>query len=371
MEAPLFFTFRPFSSIILSNCFTSFPTFALFIIGRNLDEMASIRRQGKSWQAVIRRKGHPTISKMFPKKALAEAWARKTEEELSKKLHINTVAENTTVKVLLTQYKKEITPRKRSADTEGYRIETLIKSLGEATLDELSPQMVIDYIDDRLEKVSSDSVRKEINILSVAVNAGMALWGIQLPANPVHTAKSILKVTKTLTPGVKRDRRPTEKELEMLYGSLPGLMPQLVEFAVETAMRRGEIAKQRRKHRKGNILIIPETKTDKSREIPLSKKACEILDSLPESEDDKDDKNDTDDLIWGYAPSSISHMFNRVCKAHNILNLRFHDLRHEAASRMFEKGLQVAEVAKVTGQSFSTLQRYTHLKAEHIAEKLG
>ncbi len=63
----------------------------------------------------------------------------------------------------------------------------------------------------------------------------------------------------------------------------------------------------------------------------------------------------------------MTQAFNRVCADNDIVDLHFHDLRHEAASRFFERGLNIAEGAKTTGQSLATLQRYTHLKAEDTA----
>ena len=69
--------------------------------------MASLRRTPTGWQAIIRRKGYPSKSKVFPKKALAEAWARKIEEEVSKNLHVNSLASQTTLESLLTKYKEE------------------------------------------------------------------------------------------------------------------------------------------------------------------------------------------------------------------------------------------------------------------------
>ena len=55
-----------------------------------------------------------------------------------------------------------------------------------------------------------------------------------------------------------------------------------------------------------------------------------------------------------------------------IENLRFHDLRHEATTRLFEKGLNIMEVASITGhKDLRMLRRYTHLKAEDLARKLG
>ena len=340
-----------FSSTSVHHCFPSKSSFVLFVTGRGLD-VASIRRQGKSWQAIVRRKGHPTKSQFFPKKALAEAWARKIEEEVSKKLHFNNLASETTVEALMNKYKEDITPRKRGAGVEKYRIATVIEHLGDHTLTDLSPTTIIEFVDERLEDVSSDSVRKELNVLSQAIDAGMALWKIELPANPVHTARSILKVTKTLSSGVRRTRRPTEEELETLYASRIG---DIIEFAVETGMRRGEICNMEPEHKKGNILHIPETKTDTPRTIPLSKRACELFSTVQKM-----------DIL----PHSISTAYRRICAECGIQDLRFHDLRHEAASRFFEKNLSIAEVANITGQSFATLQRYTHLKASDIAKKL-
>lgn len=323
--------------------------------------MATIRKKGVSWQALIRRKGYPTIAKTFPKKILAQAWARKKEEELFTKLHINTKAAETTVADIMEKYLHQITPRKRSADIEKFRIQTVSKYFGDISLEELSPNAIIQFVDDRKDVVSSDSIRKELGVLSQAIDASMALWGIELPVNPVHTTRSILRVTKTLKSGVKRSRRPSKKELKILYKNCPGVVPLLIEYAIETGMRRGEIAAQTYTDKKRNTLHIPETKTDTPRTIPLSKRALEILNALPQYETGK---------VWDVTPSYITHAFVRTCRKYEIEDLRFHDLRHEAASRFFERGLNVAEVAKITGQTFETLQRYTHLKAEKIAKKL-
>ena len=198
-----------------------------------------------------------------------------------------------------------------------------------------------------------DSIRKEINLLSHAVDVGMALWGMQLPANPVTVARNILKVTQTLGAGNRRDRRPSDEELKTLYASHIGAV---VEFAVETAMRRGEILSMKPEHKTRNELLIPLTKTDEPRTIPLSKRACELFETV---------------VNWNTNGHTLSQAFRRICDDKNIVDLRFHDLRHEAASRFFEKGLDIAEVAKITGQTFATLQTYTHLKASAIARKLG
>ena len=76
--------------------------------------------------------------------------------------------------------------------------------------------------------------------------------------------------------------------------------------------------------------------------------------------------------VFPLSPVALRGLWNRVCKRARIADLRFHDLRHEATSRFFEKGLNVMEVAAITGyKDLRMLQRYTHLRAEDLAKKLG
>jgi integrase len=111
------------------------------------------------------------------------------------------------------------------------------------------------------------------------------------------------------------------------------------------------------------VLLIPETKTGTPRRVPLSTAALGVLDSLPRRIDGR---------VWGMRPDSISQAFERVCKAAGIEGLTFHDLRHEATSRLFEKGLNPMEVAAITGhKTLQMLKRYTHLRAEDLVGKLG
>ena len=76
--------------------------------------------------------------------------------------------------------------------------------------------------------------------------------------------------------------------------------------------------------------------------------------------------------VFPLSPVALRGLWNRVCKRAGIADLRFHDLRHEATSRFFEKGLNVMEVGAITGhKDLRMLQRYTHLRAEDLAMKLG
>lgn len=318
--------------------------------------MATIRRRDTKWQAIVRKKGHRSISRTFRTKSAAESWARDTETKIERGTFIDTTAaENTTVADLLAEYERKITPRKRSAAKEESRIRIITRHIGRVSLAGLTPEVVVDFVDDRLERVGSDSVRKELNTLSHAIDTGIALWKIHLAANPVVVARRVLSITKTLGQGVERDRRLQEGELIRLLRASHKPLRALIIWAVESAMRRGEISAMRPEHREGLALRIPETKTDKARTIPMMRHMVRVWGSMP----------------FGMKPDSITHAFTRACDKAGIVDLRFHDLRHEATSRLFEKGLSIQEVASITGHSdWKSLKRYTHPDHVKVGAKL-
>ena len=319
--------------------------------------MATINQlpSGK-WRAQVRIKGHKPQTRSFTSKSAAQLWAKNIEA----KIHLGQVSEfgeSFNVESLLNTYAEKITPRKKSMKQELSRIRVMIGLIGHIDVRQMTPNDVIEYVDERLETVVSDTVVKELNTLSHAIVTGMALWGLVLQSNPVVTARSILSVTQSLTPGQRRDRRLIGDEEAELLDSEHG---DLFAFAIETAMRRGEIASAKPEHRAGDVLTIPDTKTGVSRTIPLSARAIAIL-----------DKREEGDTYFGMKPDSISQAFNRACAHFQIEGLRFHDLRHEATSRLFERGWSIEEVAIVTGHAdWRSLKRYTHLNPSDLAKKL-
>jgi len=130
-------------------------------------------------------------------------------------------------------------------------------------------------------------------------------------------------------------------------------------------MRRGEIVSLRWQdvNLSSRVAILRDTKNGDDRAVPLSTKAIETLSLEPRH---------TTGRVFPIRGDSITQAFDRVCKKAGIENLRFHDLRHEATSRLFEFGLGIMEVSAVTGhKDLAMLKRYTHLKAGNIAAKLG
>jgi len=329
--------------------------------------MATFRKTPAGhWTAIIRKKGFKDIYKTFAKKSVAVRWANDMEYKLARNA-VTPAADKTLLSAVIAKYLAQFTVRKRASQSETSHLNTVSRALGHYTLSELKPAVIVDFVDERLESVGADTVRKELAKLSVVIDASIALWGVDLAANPVVTAKTVLRVTKTLAPGKRRDRRPSVEELAVLYQSRVGA---LVEFAVDTAMRRGEIASILPRHIHETTLDIPETKTDVSRTIPLTLRARELL-SAALLENPQDD-GDIEFPVWGLRPDSISQAFSRVCADNDIVDLRFHDLRHEGTSRLFERGLEIQQVAAITGhEDWQSLKRYTHLCPIGLAELVG
>ena len=143
------------------------------------------------------------------------------------------------------------------------------------------------------------------------------------------------------------------------------LLP-LVQLALETAMRQGELLRLHWEYIDLNrgTAHLPDTKNGEARTVPLSSTAIAVLRALPRALHG--------DVFRGVTTEAVKRSYMRAIRRAGSKDLRFHDLRHEATTRLFEKGLNIMEVASITGhKDLRMLRRYTHLKAEDLARKLG
>ncbi len=130
-------------------------------------------------------------------------------------------------------------------------------------------------------------------------------------------------------------------------------------------MRRGELLKLKWEDidLEKQVAHLEMTKNGSKRDVPLSKRAKEILSGMPHCINGR---------VFPLTEDSVKGLWSRLSKRTGIYDLRFHDLRHEATSRLFEKGLNIMEVSAITGhKDLRMLKRYTHLRAEDLAKKLG
>jgi integrase len=271
-------------------------------------------------------------------------------------------AERTTVAELLDRYLREVTPGKASGDREALRIALLKRHFGVTYLANLTSRQIASYRDFRLgQGRAGATVVKELNTLSHAIDTGRRDWGIYLAENPVK----LVRRPKT-APG--RDRRLQSGELDRLLEACrtgrKKALADMVLLAIETGMRLGELLSLDWSHidLQQRTAHLPHTKNGDARTVPLSSAALSILSKRrPESRCGRVFPH------WSRA-TSFEHTWRRAVAKADLPNLRFHDLRHEAASRLFERGLHPIQVAAITGhRTLQMLKRYTHLKATDLA----
>jgi len=330
--------------------------------------MASpIQRNGR-WTARVRKTGYPETTQTFPNKASALKWSQRVESDPEKFLAEQLPEDHQlrTVGDLVRNYGKEVTPQKKGRDKERFRLRVLQRSyLSGVSLSELKPHHITKFREDRLKEVSAGTVLKDLGLLSAVINTGMTKWGLEnvLRSNPV----SLISKPRAPRP---RDRRLEAGELERLLAA--GASPNpwfrvVVLFAIETGTRRGETLSLtwENVHLGKRYVHLPDTKNGDSRDVPLSPQALELLRDLL-----KDIREDQ--VVFPLHFKALKSSLRRACSKACISDIRFHDLRHEATSRFFEKGLNVMDVSAIMGhKDLRILQRYTHLWVEDPARKLG
>ena len=316
--------------------------------------MASYRKRNNLWQAQVRIKNQGSISKSFHSRKDAQIWAIEQEALMLsgkwKKKDYSTLR----LSDLMKKYLQEVTPKKKGRGPEERRLRRLLREtdLMNNLLQEVDPPVIAEYRDRRLK----DGVRAcqyDLVLIRHAWNIAKLEWGWDIGSNPVEQ----IKLPKNNPP---RERRLRVGEYDLLkikaMKTRVWYLWPIIEMAIETGMRRGEILSlewinidfERAR------LLLPMTKNGRSRWVPLSKKALLILDHVPR----------TSNLVFPISEVAVRQAWERLRKRSGLMDLNFHDLRHEAISRMFEKGLNVPEVASISGhRTASQLFRYVQVNS--------
>ena len=335
--------------------------------------MASIRKRGDRWQARVSRKGYPEKLRTFDTKTDAERWARSIERDIDRGSYNDTcLAARTTLGEIAKRYAEEVCPLKRGGMVEQRRLEKFQRDpICRVAILNIKPQDAADYRDRRSQSLQSSTLNREIQLLRSIVNHACREWGIALNYNPFERIR--------MPPvGRSRDRvlEPDEEVrlLSALDGSGYKRVPKvnhnpwvkpIVQLAIETACRRGEILSLEwgDVDLKSRTIHLAITKNGDPRTVPLSSKAVEILQAIPRNLDGR---------VFPIPWTALHQAFKKACKRAGIVDLKFHDLRHTATSRLAEKLPNVIELSAVTGhKSLAMLKRYYHVKPEVLARKLG
>lgn len=336
--------------------------------------MATFVKRATGWQAKIRKRGFPPQSQTFRTKAMAQRWASEVEADMERGVFKDSRnADTTPFADLLQRYVEEVLPTIKHTRAYAFAAQQMSSFFTHDAAGNVDADRVLAYVRHRAEQgVSLSTVKKDLQVIAKIAAVAPALWGLNLD-NPVPQVLARIRLLRLFDAETARERRVSPDEYARLSAWRPTkrtVIRELALFVIETAMRRGEVCALQWQDvdLHNQTLVIRESKTDaatgvKGRTIALSTRAVQLLEDLPGGRAGS---------VFAMRPDSVTQAFERMCTACGIEGLRFHDLRHEATSRLFERGLGIQEVASITGHAdWSALKRYTHPRAQDVAKKLG
>jgi integrase len=336
------------------------------------------QRDSGYWQARIRRKGWPAESKTFRTKAEAEAWARGIESSMDRGSFVSSAtAERTLLDDVIKAFRTNFAPHHYRGSAWANKLDRLSNRLGAYSLASITADRVAWYRDERLKdpdprykdpktapRLSAATVKTEIDMLSKVLDVAAKEMRIALPAgNPV----SMIRKPVSAPP---RERRLTSGEAANLFNACQQsrnrwLLPA-VQLSIETGMRQGELLglKWADIDLTKRVAYLAQTKNGTARAVPLSSKAAELMQGLA---------RDIRGNLIPVEKQTLHSAFKAACGRAKLHDFRWHDLRHEALSRLAERGdLSVLELSAISGhKTLRLVQMYVQLHAAQLAQKLG
>ncbi len=336
-----------------------------------------------SWRAQVRVKKEGRIvyskAKTFPTQKLAKDWASRLEMQLQEPGEIDRQrVRGVTLGDLIDKYLKDPEVDARIGRTKRYTLQ-LVQN--RAVADKLVFGLVAaDIIEHGKERKADGAgpatVAQDVSYIKSVLEYARLTLNLPVTGRIIDDGRQEMEKMNLVGKSQHRNRRPAADELEMMLAGLReraqsgnGFIPAaaIVEFSIYSAMRISEVCRLRWDDvdEAARTVIIrqrkdPKKKAHNDQVVPLLGPAWDIAIAQPR----------IDERIFPYDPRSVSAAWQRVRAKLGIDDLRFHDLRHEGTSRLFELGYGIHEVSMVNGnRSWSSLKRYTNLKPSALHEK--
>lgn len=323
-------------------------------------------------QIFLKKKGSASFrgSKTFGSRKEAEDWIRVQEKVLRKPGGIEAASRPVpTLRNAIERYLIELVSPVGRSKAQALRT-TLDDPISDLKCVEIRASHIVAFARRRLEaKNQPTTVAGYLSHLSTIFTIARPAWDYPLDFNEMRDSKIALKRLGAIGASTSRSRRPTLDELDKLLkhftarsvtkpGSAP--MAHIILFALFSTRRQEEIVRitwADLDEAHGRILVRdmkhPGQKAGNDTWCELPDPAMLVLKAMPR----------TSDRIFPYTTDAVSAAFTRACRVLGIEDLRFHDLRHEGVSRLFEMGLNIPQVAVVSGhRSWISLKRYSHIR---------
>lgn len=332
------------------------------------------------WRVQVRRK-QSYASETFLRHEDARKWATATERriDLGEAPLKRAKVDPTTFTHLIDLHVEDMREvGKVLRRSKRFTLNALKTKLGSVKIKDLSRERLIQFGKDRAKEGAGPvTLSADIGYLKLVLTHAAAVHGVNVKVEPVDLARVALKRLGLIGKSRQRDRRPTPDEIKRLlehFDSNRRLqipMGRIVRFAIASAMRQEEICRIRwsEVNVEQRVVLVHDRKDPREKDgndqwVPLLNLGG--FDALRLIRVQRK-YHPRGDLIFPYNSRSVGAAFRRACRELKIPNLHFHDLRHEATSRLFEAGLRIEQVALVTGhRDWKMLKRYTHLRPEHL-----
>ena len=301
----------------------------------------------------------------FDRKQAANAWIVKREAELKAPGGLER-KEDPTLSAVIDRYIAEF--KNVVLGTKAQVLKAIKSSyLGEKKCSDITSHTLVSFARDLTQSVEPQTCGNYFSHLSSIFTVARPAWGYPLSRQAFDDAVTVIKKLGLIRKAVERTRRPTIEELDRLmehFGRIrdhrPSSIPmqKIVTFALFSTRRQEEITLLRWDDLDGDRILVrdmkhPGDKKGNNVYCELTPEALAIINSMPRE----------GERIFPYSTDAISTAFTRACKILGIADLRFHDLRHEGISRLFEVGRTIPQAAAVSGhRSWTSLKRYTHIR---------
>lgn len=328
-----------------------------------------------------------TESETFGRRALAVEWLRNREAQLDKlRARGEVVSTRYTLGELIKWYRVEVGKTAdwgRSKEADLLRLERY--SIAKLQANALTVANYIEHAETRRDEgAGPTTVGNDLVWIGQVLRSARSSLNVMAQLDLLADARHELRQRKLIAKSRYRDRRPTADEETKLLAYFKSRdcrseipMHEIMLFAIASSRRQEEITRLKRVDLEPKKCIAwlddvkhPRQKKGNRRSFRMLDDAWAIIERQPVHSEIVDGQRVTSPLVFPYNPKSISAAFTRACELLGIVNLRFHDLRHEATSRLFERGYAIQEVAHFTlHESWATLKRYTHLKPENVVTR--
>lgn len=316
--------------------------------------MATFQKRNNRITATVRIKPHPPSSKTFDTMRDAKIWAQ--EEEVRLRNEKNQIFDHVIFKDALIQYREEVSVKKKGAKQEITKINFILKSMDcNIPLSSVTKEKIVQWRESRLDSVKSATVRRNMVVL-----AGFFTWCIDVK---FWLSESPMKGVKLPSESEHRERIITDLEIEIMSSVLEEGLKHVFLFALETGMRQSEICDLHwdRVFINQRYIKLVTTKNGRPREVPLSSRAVEILQSIGPKKDGS---------VFGCSASEVSTGFRNARIAAGLDGFTFHDTRHTAATRIALK-IPLLDLCKMFGWSEpKRAMIYYNPTASEIASRL-